>query len=103
MQIGYVYTQTDLEEIIDSGSTISLFKRNEVVDNIIEVEIKLLMETNGGNKRVTHVADKPNCGELWFDTDTIANIHGLANTVRNSENVTMDTRVHNGSMVHRKE
>ena len=43
---------------MDSGSTINLFKEKELISNIRESEIKLLMETNGGNKSVKHVADK---------------------------------------------
>ena len=33
----------------------------------------------------------------------IANMHGLANTVKHNLYVTMDTRVHNGFVVHRKD
>ena len=51
-----MHAQKDLEEIMDSGSTISLFKNKELVENIRESEIKLLMEQNGGNKSIKHVA-----------------------------------------------
>jgi Zinc knuckle len=64
--------------LLDSQSTISVFKNDAFLTNIRDSGHTLRAITNGGHQDSNHVGDFPNLGEVWFNRDSIANILSLA-------------------------
>ena len=60
----------------------SLFKYNEVVDNIWEESTRLFIQKNYGNKQVKQIDNVPDFGEVWFDPSAIEKIYGLSDMVK---------------------
>jgi hypothetical protein len=86
--------------LLDSQSTISIFKNPSMLRNIRNSNNVLRAITNGGFQDSTMVGDFPNLGEVWYNRDSIANILSLA-AVRRVCRVTMDTAVFSSFFVHR--
>ncbi|KAI2510045.1 Reverse transcriptase (RNA-dependent DNA polymerase) [Fragilaria crotonensis] len=86
--------------LLDSQSTISVFKNASMLTNIRHSGRVLRAITNGGHQDSVMVGDFPNLGEVWFNRHSIANILSLAE-VRKVCRVTMDTFDEPALIVHR--
>ena len=76
--------------LLDSQSTISVFKNRKMLTNIRKSNHVLRAITNGGYQDSDMVGDFANLGEVWFNDASIANILSLAD-VRKVCRVTMDS------------
>ena len=76
--------------LLDSQSTISVFKNPAYLTNIRRSERTLRAITNGGHQDSNMVGDFPNLGEVWYNHNSIANILSLSD-VRKVCRVTMDS------------
>jgi hypothetical protein len=86
--------------LLDSQSTISVFRNARMLTNIRRSAHVLRALTNGGHQDSTMVGDFPNLGEVWYNHKSIANILSLAD-VRKVCRVTMDTANEPALHVHR--
>jgi Zinc knuckle len=86
--------------LLDSQSTISVFRNANMLTNIRPSGRVLRAITNGGHQDSTMVGDFANLGEVWFNADSLANILSLAD-VRKVCRVTMDTLHEPTITVHR--
>jgi hypothetical protein len=78
--------------LLDSQSTVSVFKNPDMLKNIRKSEKVLRAITNGGHQDSCMIGDFPNLGEVWFNSESIANILSLAE-VRKVCRITMDSFV----------
>ena len=85
--------------LLDSQSTISVFKNPVFLTNIRRSTHVLRAITNGGHQDSDMVGDFPNLGEVWYNRNSIANILSLAD-VRKVCRVTMDTSAEPALIVH---
>ena len=76
--------------LLDSQSTISVFRNPNMLTNIRQSSQVLRAITNGGLQDSDMVGDFGNLGEVWFNQHSIANILSLVD-VRKVCRVTMDT------------
>ena len=86
--------------LLDSESTISVFKNCDMLTNIRPSNHALRALTNGGFQDSTLIGDFPNLGAVWFNPESIANILSLSH-VRQVCRVTMDTGIDPSMIVHR--
>jgi hypothetical protein len=86
--------------LLDSQSTISVFRNPKMLTNIRKSGRILRAITNGGYQDSDMVGDFPNLGEVWYNSNSIANILSLAD-VRKVCRVTMDSLVDPSMHVHR--
>ena len=69
----------------------SIFRNQDLLTDIHEVDEPLYLETNGGGYQVSNkMGTVKNVGEVWYNPESIANIVSLAQ-VRRVRHVTMDT------------
>ena len=88
--------------LLDSCSTISIFKTKTHVSNVRKGERTLVAITNGGQQISRHVVDTKVFGQVWFNHKSIANIFSLVNVVKYAR-VTMDSSDKNSIFVHRED
>lgn len=89
--------------LLDSQSTVSVFKNPKFLTDIKEKDgDHLKVYTNGGSQVSKMVGTIKEYGEVWFNTESLANILSLAQ-VRLRCRVTMDTSVEASMNVHRKD
>jgi hypothetical protein len=88
--------------LLDSQSTISVFKKKDMLRNIRRAPHVLRAITNGGYQDSNMVGDFPNLSEVWYNAHSIANILSLAD-VREVCTVTMDSSLSPSMNVHRKD
>ena len=86
--------------LLDSQSTMSVFKNPAMLTNIRRSKHTLRALTNGGHQDSNMIGDFPNLGEVWYNSMSIANILSLAD-VRKICRVTMDSRDEPAIHVHR--
>jgi hypothetical protein len=86
--------------LLDSQSTISVFKNKHFLNNIRNSTSPLKVYTNGGTQTSTLVGDVTNFGTVWYNPQSLANILSLAD-VRKICRVTMDTAVESAMCVHK--
>ena len=86
--------------LLDSQSTISVFKNPRYLTNIRRSEHTLRAITNGGHQDSNMVGDFPNLGEVWYNDESIANILSLADVCKVCR-VTMDSSAEAALHVHR--
>lgn len=87
--------------LLDTQSSISVFKNPAMLSNIRPSAEPLTVYTNGGSQ-VSHLCgDIPNLGTVWFNPQSIANILSMAQ-VRRVCRVTMDTAIEPTIVVHKK-
>ena len=87
--------------LLDTQSTVSVFKNADILENIETVENKLTLLTNGGKHVSNMMGELRNFGKNWYSPTSLANILSLAE-VRKKFRVTMDTSVEPAIVVHRK-
>jgi len=85
--------------LLDSQSTVSVFKNPKFLTNIRRSNSRLKVHTNGGTQISTLVGDIKNFGTVWYNPDSLANIFSLA-AVRKLCCITMDTSVEAALCVH---
>ncbi|KAI2506981.1 hypothetical protein MHU86_7478 [Fragilaria crotonensis] len=105
LQYGVMFTQgTSAIDpswiLLDSQSTISVFRNPDMLTNIRPSNRTLRAVTNEGFQDSTLMGDFPNLGPVWFNPASIANILSLAE-VRKVCRVTMDTTTESAMCVHR--
>jgi hypothetical protein len=88
--------------LLDSQSTISVFKNKDMLHNVRGSPHVLQAITNGGYQDSNMIGDFPNLGEVWYNENSIANILSLAD-VRKVCTVTMDSSRSTSMDVHRKD
>jgi hypothetical protein len=86
--------------LLDSQSTISVFRNPDFLKNVRESGHVLRAFTNGGHQDSHLIGDFPNLGPVWFNENSIANILSLAD-VRKVCRVTMDSSRNSAILVHR--
>ena len=86
--------------LLDSQSTVSVFKNRSLVTNIRPSTRQLRVYTNGGTQVSRETCTLKNFGNVWFNAQSLANILSLAE-VRRICRVTMDTSVEAAMHVHR--
>ena len=87
--------------LLDSQSTISVFKNNEMLTNVRRSPYTLRAITSGGHQDSEMVGDFPNLGQVvWYNPASIANILSLADVSKVCR-VTMDTTKERAMCVHR--
>ena len=108
---GYIFNQVHTDAcnipeswiLLDSQSTISVFRNKAYLTNIRESRSPLILASNGGGRvRLTQVGDLKNFGTIWYNPQSLANILSLAD-VRRQNRVTMDTAVEPALIIHRKD
>jgi hypothetical protein len=78
--------------LLDSQSTISVFKNADMLSNIRRSPYVLRALTNGGYQDSNMVGDFPNLGKVWYNRESIANILSLAGEVRKVCRITIDRK-----------
>ncbi len=105
---GIMFTQVDSRYniipdhwiLLDSQSTVCVFKTKGFLQNIRPSPRRLHLLTNGGSQTSNMVGDLANFGEVWYNTQSLANILSMAE-VRKKNRITMDTDVEPALLVHR--
>ena len=85
--------------LLDSQSTVSVFRNRLFLRNIRPSARPLKVHTNGGTQVSHLVGDLTNFGTVWYNPDSLANILSLAQ-VRQQCRITMDTAVEPALVVH---
>jgi hypothetical protein len=88
--------------LLDSQSTVTIFKNQKLVSNICPSKNVLKCHTNGGIQLSNQEADVVNFGCVWYDPTSLANIVALSE-VHHLFWVTMDTDVEAAIRVHGKD
>lgn len=112
-QYGVIFTNThgsptdasfflpDSWVLLDSQSTISIFKNRAMLNNIRPADSPIRLFTNGGVQDAVLIGDIPNLGAVYFNQHSMANILSLAQ-VRRVCRVTFDSSVDNTITVYRQ-
>ena len=87
------------EEILDSGSTVSVMKDREKVVDIQQRKVNVLMSTNAGSKVVDKEATRKGYGKVLYDPEAMTNLRLLSGIVRQGYRVQMDTDLENSFLV----
>jgi len=86
--------------LLDSQSTVSVFKNPSFLSNIRRSSNQLKVYTNGGTQLSSLIGDIKNFGTVWYNPNLLANVFSLA-AVRKLCRITMDTDVEPALCVHR--
>jgi hypothetical protein len=88
--------------LLNSQSTVSVFKNRKLLSNIRQSPMTLRVHINGGTQTSTEIGTVKNFGDVWFNTNSLANILSMAN-VRKVCRITMDTSLEAAMTVHRQD
>ena len=88
--------------LLDSQSTVSVFKNRHLLTNIRPSDRPLRVHTNGGTQMSSDIGTVKNFGDVWFNSESLANILSMAK-VRKKCRITMDTSVEASMNVHRRD
>ena len=88
--------------LLDSQSTVSVFKNSRYLSNIRASDLTLRVHTNGGTQLSTHIGTVANFGDVWYNKNSLANILSMA-AVRKVCRITMDTLVAAAIHVYRQD
>jgi hypothetical protein len=107
---GFSFQQTDARfdiipntwVLLDSQSTVSVFKNNNLLTNIRASPNHLRVHTNGGIQISSQKGTVKHFGDVWYNADSLANILSMA-AVRKTCRITMDTSVEAAMNIHRKD
>jgi len=88
--------------LLDSQSTVSVFKNPNFLTNIRRSNSQLKVHTHGGTQISSLVGDIKNFGTVWYNPDSLANIFSLA-AVRKLWRIIMDTSAEASLCVHRSD
>lgn len=83
----------DYYVLLDSDSTVSIFRNPDLLKDIHVVDDPLLLETNGGGRQVSNqMGTLEGFGPVWYNPESLANVLSLAQ-VRRLRRVTLDTAI----------
>ena len=85
--------------LLNSGSTVDLFKSAKWLTNITESPLEYNFSTNGGMVHTKLQGTLPGYGVVWHHPDAITNILSL-NNVQDKFRVTYDSKKKNSFYVH---
>jgi len=85
--------------LLDSQSTVDMFKNKKLLKNIRDAKMALSLHCNAGIAMVNKIGDLPGYGTVWFYEDGIANILSL-NNVKKKYRVTYDSTAYDCFEVH---
>jgi hypothetical protein len=88
--------------LLDSQSTMPVFKNRRLLTNIRPSASNLRAHTNGGFQISSQMGTVKNFSDVWFNKESLANILSMA-AVRKVCRITMDTSVEAAMNVHRKD
>lgn len=89
--------------LLDSDSTVSIFRNPEFLTEIHDAKHPLILESNGGGHQETRQQGTlAGFGKVWYNPASVANILSLAE-VRRVRRVTMDSAVDPAFVVHRED
>jgi hypothetical protein len=86
--------------LLDSQSTVSVFKNRRLLTDIRDAKEPLQVYTNGGIQTNSQVGRVRNFGDVWYNPESLANILSMS-AVSKVCRITMDTSVVNALHVHR--
>ena len=86
--------------LLDSQSTVDVFKNKKLLKNIRDAKKALSLHCNAGIATVDKIGDLPGYRTVWFYEDGIANILSL-NNVKKKYRVTYDSTAHDCFEVHK--
>ena len=87
------------EILLDSGSTISLFKDSSYLKDTWMTESRLVMETNAGRKIINQKGMVPGYGEVWYDNHAVSNLFSLSDVIKKGMRVYFDSDIANEFIV----
>jgi hypothetical protein len=87
---------------LDSQSTVSVFKNRNLVSDIWHSNTQLCVYSNGGTQTSQHVCTISNFGEVWFNSNSLANILSMAE-VRKVCKITINTSIEAAMNVHHRD
>jgi hypothetical protein len=88
--------------LLDSQSTVSVFKNRSLLTNIRPSSTTFQVHTNGGTQVSCQMGTIRNFGGVWFNTESLANTLSTAE-VRKVCRITMDTSVDASMDVHSRD
>ena len=86
--------------LLDSQSTVDVFKNKKLLKNICDAKEALSLHFNAGIAMVNKIRDQLGYGTVWFYEDGIANILALSN-VEKKYQVTYDSTAYDCFEVHK--
>ena len=90
---------TDTEILLDTGSTMSVFKNKDMLLNLRRSKKTLRAFSNGGSQDSIYEGDFPGMFKVWYNPKSMLNILAFSD-VRKCFRVTMDTAIENVIHVH---
>ena len=81
------------EILLDSGSTISLFKDDCYLEDVKNSKNRLIMETNAGSRAISRIGTIPGHGPVWVDEEAICNLLALCDLVSRGHRVKYDSDI----------
>ena len=85
--------------LLDNGSSTSIFANPRMVKDITTTDTPLQLITNGGEVTTDQKATVPGFGEVWYDTQSIANIFSFAE-LKDKHRITYDSNSEDAFKVH---
>ena len=86
--------------LLDSQSTVSVFKNKRLLHDIRDSPTTLRVHTNGGTQLSHQIGTVKNFGDVWFNPESLANILSMSEVSKICR-ITMDTHIENAMHVHR--
>ena len=87
--------------LLDSESTTSVIKNRDLLSNILDSSHPITYPSNGCT-RVSSLVDLKGFGDVWFNTESLANVLSLAEMV-NKYRVTFDSENGNKFIIHKSD
>lgn len=85
--------------LLDSQSTIDVFRNKELLNNVRETETRMRIHSNAGTVVTNLVGDYPGYGTVWYDPNGIANILSMSSMVNKGYDVHYDSKEGNQFVV----
>ena len=101
-RVGFCGAQVATEQsdiILDSGSTISLFRDEAYLTSVENSKQHLVMETNAGSKMTTKIGEVPGYWDIWYDKQAISNLFSVSDMVTKGHRVQLHTDLDNAFLV----
>ena len=93
-----VHRNEEHSVILDSGSTVSLFKSRDLLTDVRKAPVKIELDTNAGSRIVDQVGEVSGVGTVYFNKNGIANIFALKDLIK-SHRVRYDSNAEDAFIV----